>query len=87
MNNKRKIFLIILLVLIVVLSVFYITVYGFDTNQTVLYNKQGEILYVDNPDEASLFDLHEIIGNISNLGWGKYIGIILFNQILNFFIF
>ena len=28
------------------------------------------------------FDLHEIIGNISNLGWGKYIGIIIFTLIV-----
>ena len=28
------------------------------------------------------FDLHEIIGNISNLGWGKYIGIIIFTVIV-----
>ena len=28
------------------------------------------------------FDMHEIIGNISNLGWGKYIGIILFTIIV-----
>ena len=27
------------------------------------------------------FDLHEITGNIANLGWGKYIGIILFTLI------
>ena len=28
------------------------------------------------------FDFNEIIGNISNLGWGKYIGIILFTIIV-----
>ena len=28
------------------------------------------------------FDMHEIIGNIANLGWGKYIGIILFTIIV-----
>ena len=28
------------------------------------------------------FDLHEIIGNISNLGWGKYVGTILFTVIV-----
>ena len=28
------------------------------------------------------FDIHEIIGNIANLGWGKYIGIILFTIIV-----
>ena len=28
------------------------------------------------------FDIHEIIGNISNLGWGKYIGIIIFTLIV-----
>ena len=28
------------------------------------------------------FDLHEIIGNISNLGWGKYVGIIIFTVIV-----
>ena len=28
------------------------------------------------------FDLHEITGNISNLGWGKYVGIILFTFIV-----
>ena len=28
------------------------------------------------------FDMHEIIGNISNLGWGKYIGIIIFTLIV-----
>ena len=28
------------------------------------------------------FDLHEIIGNIANLGWGKYIGIIIFTIIV-----
>ena len=28
------------------------------------------------------FDMHEIIGNISNLGWGKYVGIILFTIIV-----
>ena len=28
------------------------------------------------------FDFREIIGNISNLGWGKYIGIILFTLIV-----
>ena len=28
------------------------------------------------------FDLREIIGNIANLGWGKYIGIILFTLIV-----
>ena len=28
------------------------------------------------------FDFSEIIGNISNLGWGKYIGIILFTLIV-----
>lgn len=32
-------------------------------------------------DFKKAFDLHEIIGNISNLGWGKYIGIILFTII------
>lgn len=28
------------------------------------------------------FDLHEITGNIANLGWGKYIGIIIFTIIV-----
>lgn len=28
------------------------------------------------------FDLREIIGNISNLGWGKYIGIVIFTLIV-----
>lgn len=28
------------------------------------------------------FDIHEIIDNISNLGWGKYIGIIIFTIIV-----
>ena len=28
------------------------------------------------------FDIHEITGNIANLGWGKYIGIILFTIIV-----
>ncbi|WP_296887764.1 DUF4013 domain-containing protein [uncultured Methanobrevibacter sp.] len=31
---------------------------------------------------SKAFDLREIINNISNLGWGKYIGIILFTSII-----
>ena len=31
---------------------------------------------------AKGFDLREIINNISNLGWGKYIGIIIFTSII-----
>ena len=31
---------------------------------------------------SKAFDLREIIDNISNLGWGKYIGIILFTSII-----
>ena len=33
-------------------------------------------------DFRKAFDFNEIIGNISNLGWGKYIGIILFTIIV-----
>ena len=72
MNNKRKIFLIILLVLFVVLSVFYITVYGFDNNQIVLYNKQGETLYVDNSDEASML--------VTSNQWSYYEPVTIYNR-------
>lgn len=33
-------------------------------------------------DFRKAFDFNEIIGNISNLGWGKYIGIIIFTLIV-----
>jgi hypothetical protein len=40
----------------------------------------NNMIAYDNLKKA--FDLHEIIGNISNLGWAKYIGIVIFTLIV-----
>lgn len=53
MKNKRKIFLIILLIIIIALMVSFISVDGFSTQPELytLYNRQGQIIFTDNYDE------------------------------------
>ena len=64
----------ILLLILIISTILFIIAYF------LLIMALNNMIAYDSLKKA--FDFSEIIGNISNLGWGKYIGIILFTLIV-----